>query len=50
MKVIKRGREQYLLLLTDALNSPDEIWTHIEWIASLQKICSSTTLYCSISN
>lgn len=37
IKVIKRWREQYLLLLTDALNSSDEIWTHIEWIASLQK-------------
>lgn len=37
IKAAKRGREQYLLLLADALKSPDEIWTRIEWIASLQK-------------
>jgi len=30
-KIGKRGREQHLLLLADALHNPDEIWAWLEW-------------------
>jgi len=30
-KIGKRGREQYLLLLANALYDPDEIWAWMEW-------------------
>ena len=30
-KINKRGRGQYLLLLADAIKSPDEIWVRLEW-------------------
>ncbi len=34
-KIKKRGREQYLLVLAEALKSPDEIWARLEWIGAL---------------
>lgn len=34
-KIKKRGREQYLLVLAEALKSPDEIWARLEWINAL---------------
>ena len=37
LKVTKRGREQFLLLLADSLKLPDEIWTRMEYIDHLQK-------------
>lgn len=37
IKVFKRGREQYLLLLADVLQNPDEIWTRVEWMYAKQK-------------
>ncbi|MFT0531611.1 PBECR2 nuclease fold domain-containing protein [Castellaniella hirudinis] len=36
-KVTKRGREQYLLMLADALRDPDEVWVRIEWLYSANK-------------
>ncbi|MCL1960896.1 MAG: PBECR2 nuclease fold domain-containing protein [Desulfovibrionaceae bacterium] len=36
-KALKRGREQYLPLLAQALSDPDEIWARIEWMYSTQK-------------
>lgn len=36
-KVIKRGREQFLPLLAQALRDPDEIWVRLEWQYGLQK-------------
>ncbi|MFQ1055275.1 PBECR2 nuclease fold domain-containing protein [Gilliamella apicola] len=37
LKVTKRGREQFLLLLADSLKLPDEIWTRMEYFDHLQK-------------
>lgn len=37
LKANKRGRGQWLLLLADALKSPDEIWVRIEWLGALKK-------------
>ncbi|MWP48824.1 MULTISPECIES: PBECR2 nuclease fold domain-containing protein [unclassified Gilliamella] len=37
LKVTKRGREQFLLLLADSLKQPDEIWTRMEYFDHLQK-------------
>lgn len=37
LKVTKRGREQFLLLLADSLKLPDEIWTRMEFFDHLQK-------------
>lgn len=37
LKVLKRGREQYLLLLADTLKDPDEIWVRLEWMGTLNK-------------
>lgn len=31
-KVLKRGREQYLPLLAQAVLQPDEIWARVEWM------------------
>lgn len=30
-KATKRGREQWLLVLADAIKDPDEIWVRLEW-------------------
>jgi hypothetical protein len=32
LKIRKRDRERFLLVLADALKSPDEIWVRLEWI------------------
>lgn len=32
LKVRKRGRDRYLLLLADAVRDPDEIWVRLEWL------------------
>ncbi|ADU99822.1 PBECR2 nuclease fold domain-containing protein [Alicycliphilus denitrificans] len=32
LKVTKRGREQYMLLLARALREPDEVWARVEWL------------------
>lgn len=37
LKVTKRGRQQFLLLLADSLKLPDEIWTRMEYFDHLQK-------------
>ena len=37
LKVTKRRREQFLLLLADSLKLPDEIWTRMEYFDHLQK-------------
>ncbi|OCG27958.1 hypothetical protein A9G45_13380 [Gilliamella sp. HK2] len=37
LKVTKRDREQFLLLLADSLKLPDEIWTRMEYFDHLQK-------------
>lgn len=37
LKITKRGREQFLLLLADSLKQPDEIWTRMEYFDHLQK-------------
>lgn len=37
LKADKRGRGQWLLMLADALKSPDEIWVRIEWLGALKK-------------
>ena len=37
LKVTKRGREQFLLLLADSLKLPDEIWIRMEYFDHLQK-------------
>ncbi|OCG45780.1 hypothetical protein A9G34_01395 [Gilliamella sp. Choc4-2] len=37
LKVTKRGREQFLLLLADSLKLPDEIWARMEYFDHLQK-------------
>lgn len=37
LKVTKRGREQFLLLLADSIKQPDEIWTRMEYFDHLQK-------------
>ncbi|RLM23655.1 hypothetical protein BIY29_10160 [Brenneria alni] len=34
LKISKRGRERFLLLLADAIREPDEVWTRIEWMAA----------------
>lgn len=34
-KVFKRGREQYLPLLAQAVLQPDEIWARVEWLHAL---------------
>ncbi|MFT0533084.1 PBECR2 nuclease fold domain-containing protein [Castellaniella hirudinis] len=36
-KATNRGREQYLLMLADALRDPDEGWVRIEWLYSENK-------------
>jgi hypothetical protein len=37
LKVQKRGREQTLLLVAQALREPDEVWVRLEWMYALQK-------------
>ncbi|XKM14245.1 PBECR2 nuclease fold domain-containing protein [Orbaceae bacterium ac157xtp] len=37
LKVTKRGREQFLLLLADSIKQPDEIWARMEYFDHLQK-------------
>lgn len=37
LKVTKRGREQFVLLLADAIKRPDEIWARMEWHHAAQK-------------
>jgi hypothetical protein len=37
LKVTKRGREQYLPMLADALKAPDEIWVRLEWMHGEQR-------------
>ncbi|MDF7669876.1 PBECR2 nuclease fold domain-containing protein [Orbaceae bacterium ESL0721] len=37
LKVTKRGREQFLLLLADSLKQPDEIWARMEYFDHLEK-------------
>lgn len=37
LKVQKRGREQTLLLVAQALREPDEVWVRLEWIYAQQK-------------
>ncbi|MBV4522182.1 hypothetical protein KVG88_19155 [Pseudomonas sp. SWRI74] len=37
LKVQKRGREQTLLLVAQALREPDEVWVHLEWMYAQQK-------------
>ena len=37
LKVMKRGREQFLPLLARALLDPDEIWARVEWLYPQQK-------------
>jgi hypothetical protein len=37
LKVTKRGREQFLLLLADSLKLPDEIWARMEYFDHLKK-------------
>ncbi|TQL73078.1 PBECR2 nuclease fold domain-containing protein [Delftia sp. HK171] len=36
-KVLKLGREQFLPLLAQALQDPDEVWVRLEWMYALQK-------------
>ncbi|MGQ7818816.1 PBECR2 nuclease fold domain-containing protein [Metapseudomonas furukawaii] len=36
-KVLKRGREQQLPLLAEALKSPDEVWVRLEWLYAQQR-------------
>ncbi|MDF5810902.1 PBECR2 nuclease fold domain-containing protein [Pseudomonas aeruginosa] len=36
-KVLKRGREQQLPLLAEALKSPDEVWVRVEWLYAQQR-------------
>jgi hypothetical protein len=37
LKVQKRGREQTLLLVAQALREPDEVWVRLEWMYAQQK-------------
>lgn len=37
LKVQKRGREETLLLVAQALREPDEVWVRLEWIYAQQK-------------
>lgn len=37
LKVMKRGREQFLPLLARALLDPDEIWARVEWLYAQEK-------------
>ncbi|OIP98863.1 MAG: hypothetical protein AUK35_09695 [Zetaproteobacteria bacterium CG2_30_46_52] len=37
LKVTKRGREPYVLMLAEAIRNPDEIWTNMEWNHALGK-------------
>lgn len=37
LKIQKRGREQFVLLLAEALKDPDEIWIRLEWLGGLKK-------------
>ncbi len=37
LKADKRGRGKWMLMLADALQSPDEIWTRVEWLGALRK-------------
>jgi len=37
LKANKRGRGKWLLMLADALQSPDEIWLRLEWLGAMQK-------------
>lgn len=37
LKIQKRGREQFVLLLAEALKTPDEIWVRLEYVSSLKK-------------
>lgn len=37
LKIQKRGREQFVLLLAEALKNPDEIWVRLEWLGGLKK-------------
>jgi len=37
LKVQKRGREQTLLLVAQALREPDEVWVRLEWLYAQQK-------------
>lgn len=37
LKVQKRGREQTLLLVAQALREPDEVWVRLEWIHAQQR-------------
>ncbi|MCY1390150.1 Phage Mu protein F like protein [compost metagenome] len=36
-KVLKRGREQQLPLLAEALKDPDEVWVRLEWLYAQQR-------------
>ena len=37
LKISKRGHARELLLLADALKSPDEVWVRLEWMFALNK-------------
>jgi hypothetical protein len=37
LKVTKRGREQWLGVLAEAIKSPDEIWVRLEWLNAAGK-------------